>query len=234
MALKTWSPSGKLFGGGSLNSKPPGDGWVQTGTKKVPTYAAPKNGGSYSRTVPIYTQTAQAAAPAPAPAPGPESPAPRDTGIYEDITRAFNEEIKKANDNAEKWKNELTATINSRKTVDNLDLIRSIQSAADQRSSQLEQMMLQQQAQAQAQQAIMQKQIEAAQAAYEEQRRQSVALSQAYVPAPNESAASAALGDQRSESLTEPTTSGSSKLSELAIVSGLGTNANPLAGLQLA
>jgi hypothetical protein len=72
MAIETWSPGGSGFGlfGGQAVQNPPGDGWKQTGTKRVQVYAPPKAGGPQYKTVPIYTRvTTPAPAPAPAPAP---------------------------------------------------------------------------------------------------------------------------------------------------------------------
>lgn len=68
MSIETWSPSPSIFQGGAY-ARPPGDGWSQTGTKRVQVYSAPKNGPRYV-TVPIYirsTAPAQAAPPPPPP-----------------------------------------------------------------------------------------------------------------------------------------------------------------------
>ena len=69
MAIETWSPTA-MWGSSGLN--PPGDGWNQTGTKRVQVYAPPKHGGPRYRTVPIYTRMT----PEPPPPPPPEPPPP--------------------------------------------------------------------------------------------------------------------------------------------------------------
>jgi len=104
------------------------------------------------------------------------------------------------------------------------------QQSADQRIQGLNDLMLQQQSQAASTQALLQQQAMAAENAYKEQLRQADALGRAFVPNLNPSAATASLGDQRTTTRQETNNS----LSDLAIVSGLGTNTNPLAGLQLA
>lgn len=114
-------------------------------------------------------------------------------------------------------------------TVDFGSQITGIQSAADQRVNQLRDLMLIQQQQAASTQTLLQQQAQAAQTAYQEQARQAAALSKAYIPAVEQSATTAALGDQRNTNNSTNNT-----LSSLAIVSGLGTNSNLLAGLQLA
>jgi hypothetical protein len=108
--------------------------------------------------------------------------------------------------------------------------ITDIQSAADQRVNELSDLMMFQQQQSQQTQDLLAQQAMAAEAAYTEQARQAAALGTAYIPDMEQSAATVALGDQRSTDKEKKQNS----LSELAIVSGLGTNSNPLAGLQLA
>ena len=67
-----------------------------------------------------------------------------------------------------------------------------------------------------------------------EQQRLARNQANAYVPDANPGAQTAAAGDDRSNLLTAATKKKSTDLSNLSILSGLGTQANPLAGLQIA
>ena len=98
----------------------------------------------------------------------------------------------------------------------------------------LDKILAQQQAQFQQSQALMQQQLQMAQAQYEEQLRISKNMANAYVPPAEQSAATATMGDQRAESSDRRNTNQLSELSSLSIVSGLGTQSNPLSGLALA
>lgn len=94
-----------------------------------------------------------------------------------------------------------------------------------------------QQQQYAAQLSMQQQQLATAQSAYEEQRRQAEALSRAFVPTLQPTAAAPAVGDNRA--MTTTTGGGSTgTLSSLSILSGVGLNGmttNPaLAGLQIA
>jgi hypothetical protein len=126
-------------------------------------------------------------------------------------------------------KNQQVETINGL-TADFSAQLAASQQSADLRIQGLNDLMLQQQQQAASTQALLQQQAQAAESAYQEQLRQADALGRAYVPTLNPSAATASLGDQRTTARQEINNS----LSDLVIVSGLGTNTNPLAGLQLA
>ena len=77
-------------------------------------------------------------------------------------------------------------------------------------------------------------QLATAEANYQEQQRMVGNLQSAFVPQANPNAFTAAIGDQRSDGSRLKTNNRLSDLSSLSIVSGLGTTANPLSGLQLA
>jgi hypothetical protein len=111
--------------------------------------------------------------------------------------------------------------------------IKDLQSAFDQRYGALESNMLQQQMNFQSQTNLLNQQVQAAQNAYQQQVQLTQNLQSAYVPPAEQTAAGAAIGDQRSPEQTGRISSNNS-LSSLSILSGLGTSANPLAGLQLA
>lgn len=113
----------------------------------------------------------------------------------------------------------------------------SLEAQAAQQQQALEMLMIQQQDayNQQMQMAMQQQQQQAAQAA--EAKRQADALGRAYVPGLEQTAASPVLGDARYEGRSSATNT----LSNLAILTGLGTSAGvtatpitPLAGLQIA
>ena len=80
-------------------------------------------------------------------------------------------------------------------------------------------------------QTMMQGQMQAAQDNYNQQMQMMQNMQTAYVPPAEENAFTAQIGDQR-ESKTR--TKESNRLSDLSILSGLGTQASPTAGLSLA
>jgi hypothetical protein len=77
-------------------------------------------------------------------------------------------------------------------------------------------------------------QLAAAEANYQEQQRMVGNLQSAFVPEANPNAFNASVGDQRADDSRPKRSNKLSDLSSLSIVSGLGTAANPLSGLQLA
>ena len=153
----------------------------------------------------------------------------KNDGTIDSIKSLFEQQMAAAQTQINELSNRQAETINGL-TADFSSQLAASQQSADQRIAGLNDLMLQQQDQAASTQALLQQQAQAAQAAYQEQARQADALGRAYVPTLNPSAASASLGDQRTTARQETNNS----LSDLAIVSGLGTNTNPLAGLQLA
>ena len=80
-------------------------------------------------------------------------------------------------------------------------------------------------------QAFTQQQLSAANAAFLAEQQRSANLQNAYVPGANPNALSIGYGDNRDNKKRQPT---DNSLSDLTILSGLGTQGNPLAGLQLA
>ena len=83
-------------------------------------------------------------------------------------------------------------------------------------------------------QAVAAGQLATAEANYQEQQRMVGNLQSAFVPGANPSAFNASVGDQRADDSRPKRSNKLSDLSSLSIVSGLGTAANPLSGLQLA
>ena len=153
----------------------------------------------------------------------------KNDGTIDSIKSLFEQQMEAARTQIDELRNQQAETINGL-TADFSTQLAASQQSADQRIAGLNDLMLQQQDQAASTQALLQQQAMAAENAYKEQLRQADALGRAYVPTLNPSAATASLGDERVT--TRQGTNNS--LSDLAIVSGLGTNLNPLAGLQLA
>lgn len=98
----------------------------------------------------------------------------------------------------------------------------------------LDRILAQQQTQFAQSQALMQQQLQMAQQQYQDQLRISANMANSYVPPAEQSAVTATMGDQRTDSSDRKNTNQLSELSSLSIVSGLGTQSNPLSGLALA
>jgi hypothetical protein len=154
---------------------------------------------------------------------------PANDGSFENMQALYQQQMDAAQARINEMQSAQAQTIQGL-TLDFNNQLAAASTSADQRIKGLNDLMLQQQANSQSTINLLQQQAQAAQAAYTEQARQASALSQAYVPNLNPSAATATLGDQRTTTRYQTNNS----LSDLAIVSGLGTNTNPLAGLQLA
>ena len=104
-----------------------------------------------------------------------------------------------------------------------------------QNNTNLQRQLSQQQAQFNQQLAFQQEQAAAAQALAAEQARIAENQANAFVPAPNPSAQSVAAGDDREDVLGTPTKrKKQTEVDDLSIVSGIGSQGNPLAGLQIA
>ena len=103
------------------------------------------------------------------------------------------------------------------------------------RNELLERQLAQQQAQFNQQLAFQQEQAARAEALAAEQARIAENQANAFVPAPNPSAQSVAAGDDREELLSTPTKKKKqTEVDDLSIISGIGSQGNPLAGLQIA
>lgn len=94
----------------------------------------------------------------------------------------------------------------------------------------LEGMMMTQQQEFQNTQALMEQELSAAQAALLDEQRRAANLALSYVPQANPNALSVSYGDGRRSTRRQQ----DNQLSDLSILTGLGTGGNPLAGLQLA
>jgi hypothetical protein len=153
-------------------------------------------------------------------------------GEYDNILDLINQQREEAKQQIDFWQNKATEDANA-----NAQQVAAIQAGAEQQAASLQQMMIGQQQAFQQQQALQQQQVAAAQAAYEEQRRQADALGRAFVPNLQPSAAAPAVGDSRSSGSSS---SNSNTLSSLSILSGIGSELTAssmtpvLAGLQIA
>lgn len=113
--------------------------------------------------------------------------------------------------------------------------LESVRLRADQNAASLRAMMLQQQQGYDRQIGLQQQQLAASQAAYQEQVRQVGALSRAFIPTPQPTAAAPVSGDSRTaSSSTASSGTNSSTLSSLSILSDLGSISPSLVGLQIA
>lgn len=153
----------------------------------------------------------------------------KNDGTIESIKALYQEQMDAARAEIENYRNQTAEQINAMQL--NMDKqIAATQSAADQEISYLNDLMMMQSQQSQQTQDLLTQQAQAAQAAYAEQARAAAALGKAFVPALEPTAASVQLGDQRQTQRQDI----NNTLSSLAITSSLGSNTNPLAGLQLA
>ena len=150
-------------------------------------------------------------------------------GTFDAIKDLYQQQIDEARAAQEAYANQVAEQINAMQ-LDFNDQLAATQTAADNEIAYLTDLMMMQSQQASQTQDMLAQQAAAAEAAYAEQARQAAALGRAFVPALEPTAASVQLGDQRKTQREEA----NNTLSSLAITSSIGSNTNPLAGLQLA
>jgi hypothetical protein len=150
-------------------------------------------------------------------------------GTFDAIKDLYQQQIDEARAAQEAYANQVAEQINAMQ-LDFGDQLAATQTAADNEIAYLNDLMMMQNQQAAQTQDMLAQQAAAAEAAYAEQARQAAALGRAFVPALEPTAASVQLGDQRKTQREEA----NNTLSSLAITSSIGSNSNPLAGLQLA
>lgn len=226
----------------------PGDGWVYSGDVSV---LHGNDSRGWRETVKVWTKAAEPAPAkpaAPAPTSGSGLPAPND-GNYDNILTNLGAQAQQGQTQADTIKNQQPTTDPANewmKSITDLMVKQQQQQAeqlaaarveADNQRNYLNNLMVQQQQAFAQQQALQQQQLASAQSAYEEQRRQSEALSRAFVPSLQPTAAAPAAGDSRADTGGTGTRSNNT-LSSLSILSGVGLSgmtANPvIAGLQIA
>lgn len=216
----------------------PGDGLVAVDQIAYQTNS-PKSGSAWS-TVPVYGKAAPAAASqagvASAPLAGAASglPAPND-GSYSNVTANLAAQAQQGADVAALYRQK-----QAEDAAANAKVVADMRAQADTQASALEQLMIKQRAEYDAQLMQQQERLTAAQAEAAEQRRQAAALATAYIPALQPVAQAPALGDARSlGAIAGQGRSSTNLLSTLSILSGVsggqtGAMSPALVGLQIA
>lgn len=154
---------------------------------------------------------------------------PANNGSYDNITAIYQQQMAEARAREQEMAQRVAEQIQAMQLDMNAQ-IAATQTAADEQIGYLNDLMMQQAADSARVQDMLGQQLSAAEAAYAEQARAAAALGRAFVPALEPTAATVQLGDQRTTQRDEV----NNTLSSLAITSSIGSNANPLAGLQLA
>ena len=164
-----------------------------------------------------------------------EDPAyPRDTGEFDDIIGALGDDVKAANDRADEYANKATEDIaNNTATLTSQfdERLAELTAGFSDRYGALEDLLATQQNSMSQFQTMMQGQMQAAQNSYNQQMSMMQNMQRASVPAAEENAFSAQIGDQRDDTSRAKE---NNRLSDLSILSGLGTAASPTSGLSLA
>ena len=159
---------------------------------------------------------------------------PRDTGEFDDIIGALGDDVKAANDRADEYANKATEDIaNNTATLTSQfdERLAELTAGFSDRYGALEDLLATQQNSMSQFQTMMQGQMQAAQNSYNQQMSMMQNMQRASVPAAEENAFSAQIGDQRDDTSRAKE---NNRLSDLSILSGLGTAASPTSGLSLA
>ena len=159
---------------------------------------------------------------------------PRDTGEFDDIIGALGDDIAAANARADDFANKATEDIanNTQVLSDQFtQRLAELTSGFNDRYGALEDLLSTQQNSMTQFQTMMQGQMQAAQNSYNQQVSMMQNMQRAVVPEAEENAFSAQIGDQREDTSR---TKENNRLSDLSILSGLGTAASPTSGLSLA
>ena len=165
---------------------------------------------------------------------GAGGPSPRNTGEFEDIIGSLQDDIAAANQRAQDFANQQAQGIadnTAMLTAQFDERLAKLTAGFTDRYGQLETMFEKQNSQMQQFQQMMQGQMQAAQQSYNEQVRMMQNVQNARIPGAENNAATAQIGDQREDQSRDKE---NNRLSDLSILSGLGTNSNPTSGLSLA
>ena len=113
---------------------------------------------------------------------------------------------------------------------------RNLEASSAQRYTNLNNFLISQQADFASQREQLSTQLAEQTAAYNEQMKRAEAQARAYVPDANPTATAATAGDDRANLLgaSAKTKQQANSLSNLSVLTGLGTQGNPLSGLQIA
>lgn len=159
---------------------------------------------------------------------------PRDTGEFDDIIGALNDDVAAANARADEYANKATQDIanNTEALSDQFNQrLAELTTGFAERYGALEDLLATQQNSMTQFQTMMQGQMQAAQNSYNQQVAMMQNMQRARVPEAEENAFSAQIGDQREDTSRQKE---NNRLSDLSILSGLGTASSPTAGLSLA
>lgn len=159
---------------------------------------------------------------------------PRNTGQYEDIIGSLQDDIAAANQRAQDFANQQAKGIadnTAMLTAQFDERIAQLTAGFTERYGKLESMFEQQSSQMQEFQQMMQGQMMQAQNSYNQQVQMMQNMQNARIPGAEENAATAQIGDQREDKTRDKE---NNRLSDLSILSGLGTSSSPTAGLSLA
>lgn len=159
---------------------------------------------------------------------------PRDTGEFDDIIGALGDDVAAANARADDFANKATEEIanNTQALNDQFtERLAALTSGFNERYGALEDLLTTQQNSMTQFQTMMQGQMQAAQSSYNQQVAMMQNMQRARVPEAEEVAFSAQVGDQREDVTRQKE---SNRLSDLSILSGLGTQSSPTSGLSLA
>ena len=159
---------------------------------------------------------------------------PRDTGEFDDIIGALGDDIAAANARADEYANKATQDIadNTETLSDQFNVrLAELTAGFTKRYGALEDLLATQQNSMTQFQTMMQGQMQAAQNSYNQQMSMMQNMQRSRVPEAEENAFSAQIGDQREDTSREKE---NNRLSDLSILSGLGTQSSPTSGLSLA
>ena len=159
---------------------------------------------------------------------------PRNTGDFDDIIGALGDDVAAANARADEYANKATQDIadNTQVLSDQFTAqLAELTAGFTERYGALEDLLATQQNSMTQFQTMMQGQMQAAQNSYNQQMAMMQNMQRSRVPEAEENAFSAQVGDQREDTSRQKE---NNRLSDLSILSGLGTASSPTAGLSLA
>ena len=159
---------------------------------------------------------------------------PRNTGDFDDIIGSLGDDVAAANARADEYANKATQDIanNTQALSDQFTAqLAELTAGFTQRYGALEDLLATQQNSMTQFQTMMQGQMQAAQNSYNQQMAMMQNMQRSRVPEAEEVAFSAQVGDQREDTSRQKE---NNRLSDLSILSGLGTASSPTAGLSLA
>jgi hypothetical protein len=159
---------------------------------------------------------------------------PRDTGEFEDIIGSLQDDIAAADQRAQDFANQQAQGIadnTAALTAQFEERLALLTEGFNTRYGQLESVFEKQSASMMQFQQQMQGQMQQAQNSYNQQVQMMQNIQNSRVPVAEENAFTAQIGDQREDSSRDKE---NNRLSDLSILSGLGTSSNPTSGLSLA